>query len=115
MGLLERIRKQTAVYWAPSTGADRHGRPQYGDAVELSCRWESTMVEFIGPEGTRELSTAVVYLGVDVGVGGVLMLGALADVELEGDPKANPDAHEIRRFEKLPNIRQTKILRRAYL
>lgn len=114
MGLLERIRKQTLVYWAPEQ-ADEFGKPTYADPVELSCRWEDTCEEFIGPEGARELSTAKVFVGEDVEVKGVMMLGTLEDLTESGDPKLNEGAGEIRRFEKVANIRQTKTLRVAYL
>ena len=122
MSLITRMRKQTAVYWAllgaDSAGVvdyDDYGQPQYTDPVEITVRWESVTVEFLDSQGTRQLSNAVVYSGEDLDLGGVLMLGELTDITDEDIPKENDDAWEIRRFDKLPNLRNTEILRTAYL
>ncbi len=122
MSLITRMRKQTAVYWAllgeDSAGVvdyDDHGQPQYTDPVEIECRWESVTVEFLDAQGTRQLSNAVVYPGEDLDLGGVLMLGELTDITDDDIPKENDDAWEIRKFEKLPTLRNTEILRTVYL
>ncbi len=113
---------QKAVYWAllgtDSAGVvdyDDYGQPQHTDPVEINCRWEEITIEFLDAQGTRQLSNARVYVGQDVDIGGVLMLGELADVTDENNPKENDDAWEIRRFEKLPNLKNTQFLRTAYL
>ncbi len=121
MSLITRMRKQTAVYWAlqgVESGGDDYdnfGQPQYTDPEEIECRWESITIEFLDAQGTRQLSNARVYVGQDVDIGGVLMLGELADVTDENNPKENDDAWEIRRFEKLPTLRNTEILRTVFL
>ncbi len=122
MSLIARMRKQTCVYWAllgaDSAGVvnyDDYGQPQHTDPVEITVRWESVTVEFLDAQGTRQLSNAVVYSGEDLDLGGVLMLGELTDITDEDIPKENDDAWEIRRFDKLPNLRNTEILRTCYL
>jgi hypothetical protein len=114
MSLITRMRKQTAVYWAP-IGYDNTGHPEWDDPIEIDCRWEDVTEEFIDPTGTRFFSTAKVYVDQDVELGGVLMLGELDDLESGSDPKANEGAWEIKRFEKLPNLRNTENLRTALL
>jgi len=56
-----------------------------------------------------------VYVESDVRVGGLLMLGELADVTDSDNPRNNMDAHEIRAFFKAPNLRATEYLRKAVL
>ncbi len=122
MSVISRMRKQTCVYWAlrgvESGGEDydEFGQPQYTDPVQLACRWEVKTVEFLSPQGTQELSNAVVYVDQDVDVGGVLMLGELTDIDSSLTvPKQNEETWEIRRFEKLPNFRNTEFLRTVFL
>lgn len=121
MGIITRMRKQICVYWGLQSSEsggldyDEYGQPVYTDPIELECRWEDRSEEFIDPSGTRMTSAAVVYVDQDVDVGGVLMLGELEDITDESIPKENEGAHEIRAFNKLPNLRATEFLRTAYL
>ena len=123
MGILTRMLKQTAVYWPPGSEAsggsdfDDYGKPLYGAAVEISCRWEDVSVEYIDAQGTNRTSNAIVYTSIDVKPRGVLLLAALASLAGSQltDPKSNDGAWEIRRFDKLPTLRATKNLRTAYL
>ena len=122
MSLISRMRKQTAVYWAllgaDSAGVvdyDDYGQPQYTDPVEIACRWEEVTVEFLDAQGTRQISNASVYVDRDVDLGGVLMLGELTDITDDDIPKENDNAWEIRRYEKMPNLRNTEFLRTVYL
>lgn len=113
--------KQVAVYWplaSEDSGGDdhdNHGMPVVTTPSEIECRWEGRVEEFIAPNGTRHLSQAVVYVGEDVDVGGILMLGKLTDITDEENIKENEGAWEIKRFDKLPNLRNTEFLRTAYL
>ena len=113
--LLTKMLKQTAVYWSPGSGFDAYGQPVWGEPVELLCRWEDTNVEFIDPQGTRQVSQARVFVGQDLEVGGVLMLGSTADTDSSLDPKANPGAFEIRSVSKAPDLRASRFLRTVML
>ena len=121
MSIITRMRKQTCVYWALKSNEsggldyDDYGQPQYTSLVELTVRWDDTTEEFVDAEGTRQAGRALVYPGQDVDVGGMLMLGVTADATSPTDPKANDGAWEIRRFDKIPNLRATEFLRIAYL
>jgi hypothetical protein len=114
MGIITKMLKQTAVYWE-KTGVDDYGQPTWAAPIEIRCRWEDRTEEFVSPEGTREASMAVVYVGQDVVVGGVLMLGLLGSSVDENDPKANLGAWEIRSFSKLPDLKAKQFLRTVML
>jgi len=121
MSIITRMLKQKAVYWPPGseeTGGrdyDDYGKPVYAQPVEIDCRWEDVNEEFVQASGERVAAQCVVYTDRDVRIRGVLMLGTLPDVLDSLNPKANPNAWEIRRFDKIPNLRNTEILRKAYL
>jgi len=115
------MRKQDGVYWplaSDESGGvdfDDYGQPQWADPIPIKCRWDDAVEEFIGPDGTRELSKAKVYVDCDVDIGGVLMLGEIADIVEPVNIKENEGAWEIRGFLKNPNLRATEFLRTAIL
>ncbi|GAG43360.1 unnamed protein product, partial [marine sediment metagenome] len=107
MSLITRMLKQTCVYWplesvesAVADDFDNYGQPQVSTPSEISCRWEDVSEEFIDAQGTRQISRAKVYVDQDVDVGGILMLGELADITDEENIKENDGAYEIKRFDK---------------
>lgn len=122
MGIIEKmLRYDFCVYWAllsnESGGVayDENGRPQYTTAVQLACRWEDTLEEFVDSQGTRQMSQSVVYVESDVQVGGMLFHGELTDLAVLTDPRAIDNVWEIKRFDKLPKLKYTEFLRTAYL
>ena len=121
MGIITRMRKQTCVYWPPGsdeTGGvdyDDYGQPLYASPYVISCRWEDVIQEFVDAKDETVFSQAIVYVDRDVKLRGVLMLGTLSDVSDMDNPKENEGAWEIRRFDKLPNLRNTEFLRTVYL
>ncbi len=114
MGIITRMRKQTAVYW-PFLSVDQFGKKAVGSPVEISCRWEDKSEEFLDSKGERQMSNAIVYVDRDMAVGGILMLGTTGDITDAVNIKENAGAWEIRRFDKLPNIRASEFLRTVYL
>lgn len=100
------------VHW-PRSAVDERGQPVFGDAVSLRCRWENKAEEFIDAGGTRRVSNAVVYVGVDLSPGDKLYLGRMSD--LDSDLSVPAEAMEILGFEKIPTLKATKFLRRCYL
>lgn len=111
--IIGKMLRQFAVYW-PITGADSRGKPTWGPPIELPCRWEDTQDTFQDSKLERLRSEAVVYLTYDVEQGGVLMLGELTS-SIDSDPKANPNAWEISKVEKVPSLQVNETLRVAYL
>ncbi len=123
MGIIDRSRKQQAVWWplksaeSAANDYDRFGQPQSADPVQLDdlVRWEDVTEEFIAADGTQQLSRARVTVGRDMQPGDVIMLGVIADITNSTHPKENVGAWEIRRFEKLPNLKNTEQLRTVLL
>lgn len=124
MRIISRMRRQIAVYW-PYAGVDNFGKPKYGTAIELRVRWEDVNEQFVTPGMTTTMSAAKVYVGQDVLVNGVLWLStkkpkdppgsALSELTSATKPFDNPRAFKIQRFDKLPTLKATKVLRTAYL
>ena len=116
--LLDKCRKQDAVYWPPSSERfDEYGRPIVSDPVQLKVRWEDKAEEFIDAQGTKQVSSAKVIVGEDLEIGGLLMLGTLSDVDssFPEDPKSKFEVKEIRMFEKIPDLKAKRYLRTAIL
>lgn len=119
MGLLERIRQQTAVYWEYE-GPDGAGGGIYSSPVEIECRWEDKQELFRDNEtGEQVLSNAIVYPDRDLVVGGYLLLGSLDDLGSDSAsdnvPVSEEDSRRIQGWEKIPNLTATKYLRKALL
>ena len=127
MRIIDSMRKQAAIYWPPATSGD-YGEQSHGALVELvqtgtgnyRVRWEGKTEEFQAPDGSVQRSMALVYVpqlpgGGEVQVGGYLWLGVRGDLTDEVDPRANPGAYEVRRFDTLPTLKANKTLRTAYL
>ena len=115
MSIITRMRKQTLVYWG-SPVPDGYGGATFAAAVELSCRWEDKQELFVAPNGKEVLSQSVVYVGVDVDIGGYLYLGLESDLDSNHtNPEIISGAREIRQFSKLPTLRATEYLRTAWL
>ncbi len=114
MGIIKTMRRQNAIYWA-FVSIDQFGEKSVGSPVQILVRWDDKVEEFLDFEGERKLSNAVVYVGQDMSLGGILMLGTLADITDSVNIKENAGAWEIRRFDKIPNLKASEFLRIAYL
>lgn len=114
MSLINRMRKQKAVWWALAS-IDSHGKEVYASPVQIACRWEGVNEQFLDANGDIQMSNAVVYTDRDTPPKGVLMLGLLADITDPVNIKENTGAWEIQRFDKLPTLSNKEILRTAYL
>ncbi len=112
---LTRNLKQTAVYWgSPQAGA--HGGNTFAEPIEISCRWEDKQELIIDYHGDEIKSMATVYTDRVVVNGGFLMLGSFDDLDSSaGTPEDNDNAHEIKMFESLPNVKATAFFRTAWL
>ena len=108
--------RHTAVYWG-SPVSDGEGGRTFDNPVELAVRWEERHDLFMDAQGQEQQSSAVVFVAQDVVVGGYLFLGDLDDLSSaeEGDPLNVDGAYEIRQFDKIPDLKATSFLRRAWL
>lgn len=113
---LANARNQTAVYWGSPVNTGMGSRT-YADPVELDVRWEQRNEMFIDATGQEKTSSAVVFLGQDVELGGRLYLGDLDDLSSaqEGDPQQVVNARAIRGYAKIPNLKADEYLRKVWL
>jgi hypothetical protein len=104
MGFIDWPCNQTAVYWE-FDGFDDYGKPQYKSPVEVSCRWDDVVVEYINPNGERDVSKSMVIINQDVILKSVLLLGTIEDeVTDEENPFNNDNAWEIKQVMRTPDI-----------
>lgn len=124
MSIFTRMLRQRAVYWAPGPiGLD--GQRTYSAPVVLKCRWTRHGVVWREKAGDVQETKTQVYVEADVEELGVLMFveqdSTYDDDEVldllvsKTDPFANKEASEIRKFNKLPNLRARRFLREAIL
>lgn len=114
MQILNRMRKQYAVYWAPKA-ADRAGIAGFEDPVEVRVRWEDALGELVTPTGQPTLSKTVVYMPYAAKVGGYLWLGALEDLESAEEPTKNTGAYTITDIKTIPTLNAKQFLYMAIL
>ncbi len=113
MSFITRLRKQKAVYWR-RTQVDRFGKSVFAEPVEIPCRWDDINEEFLNVKGEKQSSKSLVYVGVEMKPGDRLMVGGLAS-DTPIDPLNTTESFEVRRFDKIPNIKATEFLHVAYL
>ena len=112
MSLIKSMRRQKAIYWKRGV-FDHYGVPSFDDPIEVDCRWEDVNMEFLDPQGNRQMSRSVVYVDCLMVVGDRLAKGPM-----ESYTPANPinqeGTFEIKRFDILPNLKNTENLYTAY-
>lgn len=119
MSLIKKMLKfDVCTWWPQSRGApDDFGQPIWTPPAQIQCRWADEIKEFVAKDGTRQTSTAIVYVDRDMQIGDLLTHLPLAGL-VNSDPqnaKLNPDTFEVRQFQKLPNLHKTEYLRTVYL
>jgi len=108
-------RGHKAVYWGNPVN-DGYGGRTFDEPVEIDVRWVEDAVLFVNVMGQEVRSSAIVYLGEDVDVGGYLVQGTLLDLSsADVDPLVVRGAQEIRGFVKIPNYSGTRYFRKAFL
>lgn len=115
--LISGAMKQTAVYWA-SPVASGFGGYTFDDPVEIDVRWEVRQELFIDARGNEVRSSAVVYTGQDVDLGGYMFLGGLDDLDstvIDPEDVSTGRVYEIRGFSKSPTIDGTQYVRKVWL
>lgn len=119
--VIEKICKQTAVYWANPVD-DGYGGYSYDAPIEIYCRWEDKEEKIVEQKGTSShgeeiISTSQIYVLQDMKKGEYLYLGDLDDLDSNPDnPKEVGSAFEIKKFEKSPTLKSTSVfLRKVYL
>lgn len=118
MSILQDACTDPAVYWAPTGGTDEQGNPTYSEPVQIYTFWMDVNEVFTTPRGQQLTSKAKVFVLVDLETEGVLWHGRLANASSLTKPFDNvrPFAHEIQRFDKMPDgIDQEDFVRTAWL
>jgi hypothetical protein len=117
MSIITRMRKQKAVYWAPKelSGGDGFGRKAFEAPVEIECRWDDEVKEFVDSNGNKNISSSIVYPDRDLKIGGWLFLGRLNDDAIKPDPQETKGAKPIKGWQKFPDLKAVEFLRVAML
>ena len=113
MSLIKRAQKQKLVYW-PYSGADRHGQPTYGTAVEMSCRWDDAVKQIFTTEGSPVFSSIELITQVRIQPKGMVWLGKLSQVTSATVPRSNSGVREVIMVASTPTIRNTETLYEAW-
>lgn len=101
---------QTATYW-PVTGTDGYGGHSFGSPQTLAVRWVDKAEQFLDARSELLVSKSVIWVEVDVSIGGYLKLG----VDATADPTQVDDAYPIKQMVKVPSLRNLRTERRVYL
>jgi hypothetical protein len=113
MGVITRMRKQTAVYWK-RTGTDRYGKETYEDPVEIDCRWDTQYAAIESAVGEEMGAADAVYPDRLVYLGDLLWRGTIDEWDALGidDPLlASPfPAKPVRNVQITPTFRNTENL-----
>lgn len=113
MALLTSMLRQYAILWT-YTGTDHYGNSTFSSPVQIKCRWEDQIGDFVGPRGETLTTKAIVYVDRDLKPGDVLKLGVLESSTPER-PASVAKAWPVQAFAKLPDIKAKRFLRTAYL
>lgn len=100
------IHKVTA--WRRS-GINPIGEPEFTRIGVIDARWEDRVTVTIGSDGRQERSRSTVYLAAPVRQGDLIVFGVNQD---SAPPK---EAAEVRAYQEVPNLRNTRVVRRAQL
>ena len=124
MRILNTMRRQTAVYWAPA-GLDEQGRQTYAAPVEMRVRFDKVTEVFLNRSNEEQISKAKVMMegGLPTEtppfvVEGLLWEGTLALLSSgqEADPVGMiPDVAQIERLDEIPTLKADQTLYIAYL
>lgn len=108
--MLTRGYRQTATYWGSPTDNGTGGF-SYAAPVQFRVRWEDKQMQFSNQVGELQVSQAVVFVSQEVEVGGYLYLGTSA----AADPHTVEGAYEIKQTMTIPDLRNARSERRAFL
>lgn len=108
--IVDRALIQDATLWP--VAPDSYGGDTFGAPVPVKCRWEDRTDKFFSQlDQNEQVSRSVVHISQNANVGDYLFSG----VSVAADPTTISGAYKIRRFDKIPNLRNLLMLRKAYL
>lgn len=109
MGIIAKVRRQTAVWWH-RTGLTREGQAILSGPVEINCRWQDTAEEVTSADGRSIISKSMIMTDREIPVGDFLWLG-----ELKTAPSEPPLTNDVKVSAKIPNFKNTETLFKVYL
>jgi len=113
--IIEKIRRQKAIYWAPASN-DGYGNKTFSAPIEIDCRFEDVTNVITDATGRERVSNSLAYVDRELETEGYLKKGRLTDLDSsDSDPREIDKAHEIVRFDELPDFRNRKVLLTAYM
>jgi len=113
MSIISKMRKQKAIYWAP-TGNDGYGDDGFQAPVEIQCRWQDVKDLIKTATGEEQISNSLVFPDRVVVEDGYLKLGELSTSTLL-NPREDDAAFPVLHFEQIPNLKNTETLYKARL
>lgn len=108
--LVRRGYKEDVTYWG-SPVPDGTGGHTYGAPVGIKCRWEDRAEQFTNTAGDIDVSKAIVFVPITVGIGGYLLLGE----SIATNPLGVEGAEKIRQIVDIPSLRSASREIRAIL
>jgi hypothetical protein len=123
MSIITKMRKQTCVLFKRSKTPDVYGRYIYESGVELICRWENKLSEYVDAEGTRQVAQSVIYPAQLPAMSDFLYEGTLEDLQTLSSggqsldltcPETIPGIVRVCAIEKIPNLKNSETLYIAY-
>ena len=102
---------QDITIWQPGVN-DGFGGFTFPAPTLIKGRWEQKQELFKDPNGEELMSEAIVYVDTDVAIGQYIAEG---DQTAVADPTTLSDAHRIKQYTKIPDLRFNEFERKATL
>ena len=105
LNILKKIRKEIVTF-VPKNGISEEGSPTIDkfNAREILVRWENDQIEYVNPQGEREQSRSVAFVGEQFTIGDFLYKGSLSEFTTENPDVGDNSLHEIKGFKTIPTI-----------
>ena len=113
--MLTALLAQTATLWsATGTNAFDNSALTYGPPTIIKSRWEQMSELSVDFEASADINTESfstrIYVDRDIEIEDYIALG-----EHIGEPQTNEEAHKVKEFSKLSDIRLLRTTRIAYI
>ena len=113
MAILQTMVGEYCVCWLKTDELDDYGQYQYGDPVEIKCRWQGVNEEVLTSEKQRVICNSKVLTNLEevnklsrvLEYGDYLWRGRLVDLPVGFNPIEEDDAKEIMTFKDIRKIR----------
>ena len=111
MGLPAHKLRESITIW-PVTGTDDYGGFTYGTPICVDGRYEQKQELFLTVDAEEVTSMAIAYIDADVNPGDYVAQG---DQTTQADPTLATDAHRVRNYSKVSDLRNLNVIRKVWL